>query len=76
MLADFLAHPRSSEAKLSEAHVIAERVYTTAAFRSLNNPLRDLVGSDPPRLRNPHPFPCTIAFLYEALKKMRAATDV
>ena len=73
-LDSFVRDTRSQEARLSEAHVVAERLYTTAAFRSLNNPLRDIVGSDPPRLRVPHPMPCTIAFIYEALKKMRAVT--
>lgn len=77
-LEDFVAHPRSQGAKLSEAHVVAQRVYTTAAFRSINGPLRDLqrdergVVVDPPKLRQPHPMPVTVAFLYEALKRMRA----
>ena len=32
------------------------------------------MGSDPPQLRQPHPLPCTVAFIYEALKRMRAVT--
>lgn len=43
------------------------RVYTTWAFRGLNNPLRDTN-----RGRRPHPFPVTIAFLRDAISKLRA----
>ena len=39
---------------------------TTAAYRALNDPLRDLERTDP------HPFPVTIAFLREAIGKLRA----
>ena len=65
-LADFVAHPDARTARLEEAHVAALRIYTTAAYRVLNDPLRDLerVG--------PHPFPVTIAFLREAIGKLRA----
>ena len=65
-LADFVAHPDARTARLDEAHVAALRIYTTAAYRVLNDPLRDLerVG--------PHPFPVTIAFLREAIGKLRA----
>lgn len=69
----------SQFAGLTTAHVVALRLYTTAAFRSINNPLRDLLKDEdgqpvvPPTLRQPHPLPCTVAFLYEALKRTRAA---
>ena len=65
-LADFVAHPDARTAKLSEAHVAALRIYTTAAYRVLNEPLRDLERTEP------HPFPVTIAFLREAIGKLRA----
>jgi len=65
-LADFLAHPDARTARLEEAHVAALRIYTTAAYKVLNNPLRDLDRTEP------HPFPVTIAFLREAIGKLRA----
>ena len=46
-LADFVAHPRSRGAGLLEAHVVAQRLYTTAAFRSINTPLRSLATPPP-----------------------------
>ena len=39
-LADFVAHPHARRSGLSTAHVLALRLYTSAAFRSLNAPLR------------------------------------
>ena len=65
-LADFVAHPDARTARLEEAHVAALRIYTTAAYKVLNNPLRDLDRTEP------HPFPVTIAFLREAIGKLRA----
>jgi hypothetical protein len=65
-LADFVAHPSARISRLEEAHVAALRVYSTAAYRVLNNPLRDIEGTDP------HPFPVTIAYLREAIGKLRA----
>jgi hypothetical protein len=65
-LPDFLAHPDARTARLEEPHVVALRAYTTAAFKVLNEPMRDLERTDP------HPFPVTIAFLREAIGKLRA----
>jgi hypothetical protein len=40
VLADFVNVPEAQTAKLSEAHVVALRLYyTTAAFESINTPL-------------------------------------
>mmetsp|Transcript_7094 Transcript_7094/g.21367 ORF Transcript_7094/g.21367 Transcript_7094/m.21367 type:complete len:708 (-) Transcript_7094:286-2409(-) len=82
-LADFVAHPRSRGAGLLEAHVVAQRLYTTAAFRSINTPLRNLATHPvtkevvlPPKIVEPHPMPCTVAFLYDALKRMRAVAEL
>lgn len=82
-LADFVAHPRSRGAGLLEAHVVAQRLYTTAAFRSINTPLRKLATHPvtkevilPPKIVEPHPMPCTVAFLYDALKRMRAVAEL
>ena len=40
-LADFAQMPQALTAELTEAHVAALRLYTTAAFASINKPLRD-----------------------------------
>ena len=44
----FVSHPSARAACLLKEHVVCLRLYTTAAFRSINNPLRELVrGSHP-----------------------------
>ena len=53
-------------------HVAALRLYTTACFHSINQPLRDLGRT------KPHPFATTVFFLTDAIKRLRAvgaATD-
>ena len=67
-LADFVSHPNSIMAGLTEAHIAALRLYTTAAFRALNEPLRDRKRVDP------HPFPVTIACIAEGIKRLRAVS--
>jgi hypothetical protein len=67
-LSDFVSHPNSVRAGLSEAHIVALRLYTTAAFASLNTPLRELE-------RKIHPFPVTIKFITEAIKQLRAVSS-
>jgi len=68
-LEDFVSHPSAQLANLTEAHVVALRLYTTQAFKSINNPLRD-------RERfargEAHPLPATVALLRDALGKLRA----
>ena len=66
-LADFVQHPHSTKAGLSAAHVLSLRLYTTAAFRSLNDPMRSM---DPDGA--PHPFPVTMKFITDAIKQLRA----
>lgn len=61
---DFVHHERSKMAHLLDAHVLALRVYTTAAFRTINNPLRS--GT------KPHPLPITVAFLTDGVRRLRA----
>ena len=68
-LADFVAHPRSIAANLAEAHVLALRLYTTPCFKGINDPLRQYHG------RLPHPFPCTVTFISDGIKFLRAADE-
>mmetsp|Transcript_19317 Transcript_19317/g.63117 ORF Transcript_19317/g.63117 Transcript_19317/m.63117 type:complete len:379 (+) Transcript_19317:1624-2760(+) len=67
-LSDFVAHKDADEAGLSEAHVAALRFYTTAAFATINNGLRDQARY---RAGRPHPLPVTVAFIKEALGLLR-----
>ena len=68
-LADFVSHLSSRTAKLREAHVLALRLYSTAAFRSINGPLRDLERFE---RGEPHLLPVTVALLRAAVMKLRA----
>ena len=63
---DFCKHPSAQMAKLGAANVLAIRLYSTAAFRSLNNPLRDQSRTQA------HPFSATIFFLTDGIRKLRA----
>ena len=67
-LADFVAHESARAADLSEAHVAALRLYSTAAFRTINAPLRDQERFG---RREPHPLPLTVAWIRDALSKLR-----
>ena len=65
---DFVAQESARAADLSEAHVVALRLYSTAAFRTINAPLRDQERFG----RNePHPLPLTVAWIRDALGKLR-----
>ena len=66
-LADFVLHSFSVIAGLFPPEVLALRLYTTAAFRSLNTPLRDQSATRPP-----HPFPITINYIKSGIGKLRA----
>ena len=66
-LQDFCNHPSARTAKLQTAHVVALRLYTTAAFVRLNSPMRD----DDPN-RPPHPFPVTMSYIDAGISKLRA----
>ena len=67
-LADFVEHPSAKLAGLKPEHIAAIRLYSTAAFKSINNPLRDR------RRTAPHPLPATVYFLAEAMKRLRTVT--
>ena len=58
-------------AGLTLPHVLALRLYSTAAYLSINQPMRDRSRSEA------HPFPATVMFIKEALGQMRDpnATD-
>ena len=64
-LGDFCASVEATEAKLDVPHVAACRLYTTAAFKQINQPLRDQGRSEP------HPLPITVSFLTAAIGKLR-----
>jgi len=65
-LADFLAHESSRRAMLSEPHVVALRLYTTAAFASLNKSLRSSATASRSN------FAVTLSFLNDGIKRLRA----
>ena len=65
-LADYVRHPRCVAAKLSEAHVVGLRLYTTPCFEALNQPLREYG-------QRRHPFPVTLTFISDGIKFLRAA---
>ena len=66
VLADFLQHHSARTAHLSEAHLVALRLYSTAAFKVLNGPLREHNRTAP------HPLAATIMHLTNAIKKLRS----
>ena len=68
-LEDFVSHPSAQLANLTEAHVVALRLYTTQAFKSINNPLRDRERFESGEA---HPLPATVALIRDALGKLRA----
>ena len=65
---DFCTHPNSIQAGLGRMHVLALRLYTTAAFRSFNDPLRDAQRTEP------HGFPATINCIAEGIRRLRAVS--
>ena len=72
-LADFVNHPTAIKYQLREEHIAALRLYTTSAFRYINNPLRKNIQTNEQE-RKPHPFPVTVSFIDEAIKRLRAST--
>ena len=73
MLADFVAHKHSKGCKLSEANVLAVRLYTTSCYQKLSTPLR-FKCTDP---SFDHPLKMTVYYLAEGLSALRtiAAKD-
>ena len=72
-LADFVASSSARVAGLTEPEVAALRLYSTAAFQSMNGPLRDLERHKAGRA---HPLTATVSFLQDAVKKLRSIDAV
>ena len=69
-LDDFVSHATAADAGLKRPHVIALRLYTASVHRTINKHLLD--GCSPER---PHPYPATVAYICDALKRLRGAAE-
>jgi hypothetical protein len=69
-LDDFANHATAKKCKLTKPEVLTLRFYTTAGFRSINNPLRDM---DRLGRHEAHPLPIMVLLLSSAVKKLRTA---
>jgi hypothetical protein len=65
----FITHTKAQQAQLKQPEVVALRLYTTAAFRFMNGPLRDDMRHEDGRAC---PLPVTTCFAVEGIKKLRA----
>lgn len=73
-LNDFVKHPMAIKYRLREEHIAALRIYTTSAFRYINNPLRQSRNNLAEKNEKVHPYPLTVCLIDEAIKKLRAST--
>ena len=62
-LDDFVKHPAAVAADLDRATVLALRLYTTSAYKSINRPLRE---------GRKHPYPALVAYIVNGITKLRA----
>ena len=64
-------------AALHMGHLFALRLYTTGCYESINRPFRNLIEADgqEPALKEPYPFPCTLALISDALGLLRQLKD-
>jgi hypothetical protein len=69
VLQDLVQHGHAVTAELTEAEVVALRLYTTSAFQQINNPLRD---QERISRGDAHPLPVTVMLIAKAIKKLRA----
>ena len=67
-LQDFMDHKNVKSASLKREHVIALRLYTTMAYKFINNPLRDMKRKNEGKQ---HPLPACVLFIEEGIKKLR-----
>ena len=67
-LKDFMKDENAIRGSLSRAHVIALRLYTTSAYKFINNPLRDQNRRSENRQ---HPMAATVICIQEGIKKLR-----
>ena len=65
----FLTHSKAQKAGLTEAEVVALRLYTTFAYKYMNNPLRDDTRY---KKGTPCPLPVSTYFAVQGIKKLRA----
>ena len=65
---DFVDHPSARLAALRRQQVLALRLYTTAAFNSINTPLRDLSREAE---GHAHPLPVTVTHIVKAVLQLR-----
>jgi hypothetical protein len=63
---ELMRRPEVQLAKLTRAHVVALRLYTTSVYSQINQPLR----ADPPV--TPHPFAVTTYFISQGIKQLRS----
>jgi len=68
-LADFLDHMDAVEANLDLAEAAALRLYTTKAYQTINNDMRD---EERYQAGREHRLPVTVYLIQKALKKLRA----
>ena len=67
-LNDFMKHPNVKKSSLHREHVIALRLYTSAAYKYINNPLRDIQRKE---LNIKHPLAACVLYIQEGIKKLR-----
>jgi len=72
-LADFVNHDIAKKYQLREEHIAALRIYTTSAFRFINNPLRKSESCND-KIKKKHPYPVTVSLIDDAIKRLRAST--
>ncbi len=65
----FLTHHNARDAKLTSGEVHSLRIYTTSAYKNMNNPLRDDWRYD---RRKPVPMPVVSFLADRAIRKLRA----
>jgi hypothetical protein len=67
-LQDFVCHEQAVTAELTEAEVVSLRLYTTSAFKQINDPLRD---QERISRGEAHPLPVTVTLIAKGIKKLR-----